>query len=189
MSSELRIKTMAALKNHIMKNHQTDKNKCSICGFESNESDMEDHNRQFHLVHENLKSQNKRKKVTFGCDECGVTVDSENKLKDHKDLQHAATVETSSSPEPSPPRKKPTKLVEVPIVAEAKVDRVDILKETDTEVEMIDEEQTNNDLQKDELIMTQAKTIEDQAKELVVLKEISWKQIKKREQSLSMLPI
>ena len=134
-----KIETMAALKNHIMKNHQTDKTKCNICGFESNKSDMEDHKTQFHLVHENLKIQNKRKKVTFGCDECGVTVDSEHKLKDHKELQHAATVVISSSPEPSPPRKKAAKGVEVAIVAEAEEYMVDMKEEETKEKEITKE--------------------------------------------------
>ena len=41
----------------------------------------------------------------------------------------------------------------------------------ETEVEMTDEQQPNEDFKKDELIKTQAKTIEDQAKELVKLKQ------------------
>ena len=42
-----KIKTMAALKNHIVKNHQTGNTKCKICGFESSEADMEDHRSEF----------------------------------------------------------------------------------------------------------------------------------------------
>ena len=79
-------KTMSTLKSRMSKNHKYTKNKCDICGFDFSESDMKDHMSQFHQVHQTIRSQNKqkRKKDTICCDECGITVDSQKKLKRKK---------------------------------------------------------------------------------------------------------
>ena len=160
---------------------------CDTCGFESDLKEKESHNKEFHLVHQSIKKQNKRKKAVFGCDKCGVTVDTQRKLRTHKECQHP--VETSSSCEPSPPRKKTVKLVEDTSVKEDVViiEKVeDRGKDVENKVildkvgvEMVDikevEEQTKYEKdeasKKDELIKSQAKQIEDQSKEINSMKE------------------
>ena len=74
-------KSVVVLKNHIMKNHKTRNSKCDVCGFQSNAEEMKDHHNEFHLLHQNIVNQNKRKKIVFCCDKCGVTVDTKTKLK------------------------------------------------------------------------------------------------------------
>ena len=44
------IKSMPALKNHMTKNHSQTTSKCNVCGFESNEDDMTNHMKEFHIV-------------------------------------------------------------------------------------------------------------------------------------------
>ena len=104
------IKSMPALKNHTTKNHNQPSSKCNVCGFESNEDDMTNHMKEFHIVHQSIKIQNKRNKSVFNCEDCSVTTDSKKKLKNHKDSQHYKLEESSSSPDPSPPQKKQTRL-------------------------------------------------------------------------------
>ena len=133
---DFKIKNVAALKNHITVNHRSLKCKCDTCGFESGANEMESHNREFHLVHQSIKKQNKRKKVVLGCDKCGVTVDTQRKLRSHKESQHPVSIETSSSPDPSPPRKKLVKQVEGLTVEEAKL----IIKEAEKKVTVTVEE-------------------------------------------------
>ena len=62
----------------------------------------------------------------FGYDECGVTVDTQHKMKTHKESQHPAIRESVSSPEPSPPRKKPVRDVEIKCVGDADDMMIDI---------------------------------------------------------------
>ena len=143
---DFKIKSVAALKNHITINHKSLKVKCHTCGFESDLNEMESHNKEFHLVHQSIKKQNKRKKVVYGCDKCGVTVDTQRKLRTHKEGQHP--LETSSSCEPSPPRKKVVKQMEDVTVKESKLEvkefedkqkeQKDKVKAEEAEVEMLD---------------------------------------------------
>ena len=145
---------------------------------------MESHNREFHLLHQSIKKQNKRKKVVLGCDKCGVTVDTLRKLRSHKESQHPVSIETSSSPDPSPPRKKLVKQVEGLTVEEAKL----IIKEAEkkvtvtveeAEVEMVDmnkseyqdKDEETEVSKKDELIKSQAEQIEHKFKEIASMKE------------------
>ena len=170
-----KIKIMVALNNHINSNHRSKKSKCDVCGFESKEEDVKDHMSEFHIVHQNIKAQNKRKKATFDCDECGVTVDAKHKLKNHKESQHLVSSETLSSSEPSPPRKKPLKHVEDNNDNNSEVEMMDI-----KEVEQVENKEGNKDesmehkekihtdelLKKDENIKSQAKMIEEQANKI-----------------------
>ena len=120
---EFTTKTMPTLKGHISKNHRYSKCKCDICGFDFSENDMKDHMSEFHQVHQTIKGQNKqkRKKDTICCDECGITVDSQKKLKSHKESQH----QESSSSEPSPPRKKSGPLLETKAPEEPENKQID----------------------------------------------------------------
>ena len=129
---------MPALKSHINKNHRQKKHRCSVCGFESGEAEMEDHNKEFHLVHQNIRQQKKRMLSVFGCDQCGVAVGDEHKLKNHEQSQHPV-----SSPEPSPPRKKPVKDVELVSVQDVEVKDVEV-QATKTEMLNIDQMDTNH---------------------------------------------
>ena len=175
---DFKVKTMPALKTHIISNHKQKKHRCEKCGFESSEVDMEDHNKEFHLVHQNIQQQKKRKQSVFACDQCGVTVDAENKLKNHKQSQHSV-----SSPEPSPPRKKPVKDVELdaevtnaenkdPQIKMPGVEQMDYShsEEKPTQDENI-KEANKEVLKKEEIIIAQNKIIKDQEKELCVLRE------------------
>ena len=172
---DFKIKTMVALNNHINTNHRSKKSKCNVCGFESNQEDVKYHMNEFHVVHQNIKVQNKRKQVTFACDECGITVNAKNKLKNHKESQHLASNETLSSSEPSPPRKKLVKVVEEKAENINKVEDMDIkeVEEVEINVEHEVERMEHQDnihsdelLKKDEIIKSQAKVIEEQANQI-----------------------
>ena len=166
---EFKIKTMVALKNHIDRTHKNKKVKCEACGFESNEIELKDHIQKYHLAHE---KQSKRKKVVFGCDECGVTVDAQNKLTSHKESQHP---KVSSSPEPSPPRKKLVKKVEVKTGDDPEVEMVDLQSKNDLErkedsIEMSQEYVNKEISKKDEIIEAQGRKIAEQEKEIQDIK-------------------
>ena len=45
----------------------------------------------------------------FNCEQCTVTTDSNKKLKSHIQSQYSKQEDSSSSPDPSPPRKKPSR--------------------------------------------------------------------------------
>ena len=144
-------KSMAALKQHVARSHKSNKSSCEVCGFRSNDDDMTAHKREFHLVHNSIKIQNKeqlkRKKSIYGCQNCGITVDSQKKIKQHKVTHHkenktesSDNKESYSSPEPSPPRKKIVKHVEVKHVEKAEIELMDInegeIEDNSTNVEV-----------------------------------------------------
>ena len=160
---DFKVKSVVVLKNHISKNHTQKKCSCEICGFESSIEDMQDHMKEFHIVHHNIIKQNKRKNVTFACDKCGVTVDTNKKLKTHIEHQHPEPSEISSSPEPSPPRKKPVIQVQVEEEKEEIMDTEEVGK--------IEENDLKKETYKDELIKTQAKQLEEQSKEISEMKK------------------
>ena len=80
---DFKIKSVAALKQHMIKNHKSPTIKCDVCGFESNERDVINHKHEFHLVHQQIQKQAKRKKAIFTCCQCGITVDTKKKLNNH----------------------------------------------------------------------------------------------------------
>ena len=150
------------------KSHKSAKSKCDLCGFQSTDTDVVAHMKEFHLVH-NIISQlikEKRKKSVIGCDKCGVTADTKQKLKKHKESQHPVSEDSSSSSERSPPRKKPAKTVEVK-VDEAEVNITDLM-----DFETVDVKIDPPDLlAKDEVIKNQANIIEKQAEAIKILEE------------------
>ena len=115
----------------------------------------------------------------ISCDECSVTTDSKKKLKNHKQSQHPKLVESSSSPDPSPPRKKLERLLIT--VPEAEVQILDLKKsefkaqdvgsKTDTEMDFEETETENFFFEKDQQLEAQAKLIYEQAKELKCIKD------------------
>ena len=147
-------------------NHKSLNCKCDTCGFESGLNEMESHNKEFHLVHQSIKIQNKRKKSVFGCDKCGITVDTQRKLRSHKGSQHPVSVETSSSSEPSPPRKKTVKQVAKVIVEDTEVEMVDIKKVE--EKPLVEEDKVT---ETDQIIKSQERQIKAQAEEIESMKQ------------------
>ena len=103
-------------------------------------------------------SRRKKKQSVFGCDQCGVAVGDEHKLKNHEQSQHPV-----SSPEPSPPRKKPVIQVQVEEEKEEIMDTEEVGK--------IEENYLKKETYKDELIKTQAKQLEEQSKEISEMKK------------------
>ena len=87
---DFKSKTPLLLKNHLTKNHKSAKSKCEVCGFQSTDNDLKAHRKKFHLVHSTITLQNKEKinKSMIGCDKCGVTTETKQKLKRHKESQH-----------------------------------------------------------------------------------------------------
>ena len=177
---DFKAKTMVTLRNHIIKNHKSPKNRCDICGFECNTDDMKEHMDQFHIVHQSIKKQNqlKRKKSVVGCDECGVTADNQKKLKEHKLLQHPVKEDTSSASEPSPPRKKQEKQIKVKIdngkeveISDIETNKVETKEVSDKVEEAMEEDDTQLNLNKDSIIKAQEQMIKDQAKDILGLKE------------------
>ena len=166
---------------------------------------MVSHLKEFHLVHQTIVTQNKqkRKKQAIQCDECEITVDANHKLKSHKRSQHPVSEDTSSSSEPSPPRKKLVKNVQVKIVEEALVDMEDIksmddnkdVKENYSDVHMVNS-QSSSDLlkeasRKDEIIEAQAKKLDEQKTEIDIMTqrvEELYKQRDKKKQKTSVRP-
>ena len=167
-----KVKSVVVLKNHIIKTHKPSNNKCHICGFEADTNDFKEHMDQLHLVHHSINIQNilKRKKSIIGCDKCGVTADTQKKMKEHKLLQHPVPEETSSASEPSPPRKKQVKPVEMKIVENAEVELMDIDNLESKQDNHMDV--GNHDAAiKDTIIKAQEKTIKDQAEAIKALRE------------------
>ena len=169
---DFKVRTMVALKNHIKITHRSENDKCQVCGFVSKTNDIKEHMDQFHLVHQSILKQNelKRKKSVVCCDKCGVTADTKKKMREHKLLQHPVLEETSSSSEPSPPRKKQIKPVGVQIVENGEVEMIDI-ETIEAKQDNMDEKKNQIEIEKDIIIKAQDKNIKDQAKAIEGLKE------------------
>ena len=161
---DFRIKSVAALKQHMMKSDKSPTVKCDVCGFESNETDVINHKLEFHLVHQQIHKQVKRKKAIFTCCQCGITVDTKKKLNNHMGSQHPGHEESSSSSEPSPPRKRPAKSDQVSGADDSVVEIMEmIIDEVFKEDAMKDITQKEN---KDNIMKAQAIKIKDQEKQI-----------------------
>ena len=159
---EFKVKSVVALKQHMITTHKSPTVKCEICGFESNEAEVKDHKLEFHLVHQQIQKLPKRKKIVYSCIHCGITVDTKKKLQNHIESQHEGRVESSSSSEPSPPRKRPAKDDQVTSVDDSVLELMDKIIDAVVGNNM---DTTEND-NKDELIKAQALTIQGQAKRI-----------------------
>ena len=89
---DFKTKTNVSLKTHITRLHnpsvekiQSKQEKCDMCGFDSDPSDMKNHKEEFHLVHQNLKLQSK-----------GNNLKRDRSIKSTKD----------TSPSTNPPKKE-----------------------------------------------------------------------------------
>ena len=105
----------------------------------------------------------------FNYDKCTVTTDSNKKLKSHIESQHPKMEDSSSSPDPSPPRKKP---VRQPI-SENKSHLIKKSEDTKHEVENMEQDENEKETdnkKKEDIIESQAKLIAEQAKELEKVK-------------------